>query len=193
MNFNECVKLLKRYSFNKLWKAFISMSVFAVKKIKYNNCLQSPRYQLKLSLYTRIDLNHEGRCILGKKLTTESNVQLAAVYGGKLSIGDNVYFNSNCIIVCRKFVKIGNECIFGPNVCIFDHDHNFGAQGKTSGYKCSDIEIGENCWIGSGSIILRGSKIGNNCVIGAGCIIRGTIPSNSLVTSGRNITIKQLV
>ncbi|MDA1649385.1 MULTISPECIES: acyltransferase [Bacillus cereus group] len=191
MSFKKVTRL-KLPSFNKLWKAFASIIICIARKIKYSHRLLGSTYQLKLNPDTVIDLNNGGKCTLGKNLTTESNVQLASVHGGELSIGDNIFFNSNCIIVCRKSVKIGNGTIFGPNVCIFDHDHKFGSQGKMSGYKCSDIEIGENCWIGAGSIILRGSIIGDNCVIGAGCIIKGEIPPNSLVTGERGIKVRPL-
>lgn len=52
--------------------------------------------------------------------------------------------------------------------------------------------MGNNCWIGSNSILLKNTNIGDNCVIGAGCIISGTIPSNSLVTNDRSLKIEPI-
>jgi len=43
------------------------------------------------------------------------------------------------------------------------------------------IIVGNNCFIGSNSIILPGTRIGSNCVIGAGSVVRGNIPDNSVV------------
>jgi acetyltransferase-like isoleucine patch superfamily enzyme len=42
------------------------------------------------------------------------------------------------------------------------------------------IIVGNNVFIGLGSIILPGVHIGNNCVIGAGSVVNRDIPSNSV-------------
>ncbi|MCI8618868.1 MAG: hypothetical protein HFG44_02185 [Oscillospiraceae bacterium] len=39
-------------------------------------------------------------------------------------------------------------------------------------------EIGENCWIGAGAVILPGVSIGDNTVIGAGSVVTKNIPAN---------------
>lgn len=44
------------------------------------------------------------------------------------------------------------------------------------------IIVGNDVWIGGGSIILPGVKIGNNVVVGAGSVVIGDVPSNVLVT-----------
>jgi acetyltransferase-like isoleucine patch superfamily enzyme len=118
------------------------------------------------------------------------NALLAASYGGHLIIGKSVQINRNCILVSKKSITIGNGCSIGPNVCIYDHDHAFGKQGKIPGkFKVGEIVIGNNCWIGTSVIILRDTKIGDNCVIGAGAVIQGNIPSYSLVTADRKLAI----
>ncbi len=43
------------------------------------------------------------------------------------------------------------------------------------------VHIGNNVFIGTGSIVLPGTIIGDDCIIGAGSIVRGSIPSDSLV------------
>lgn len=49
------------------------------------------------------------------------------------------------------------------------------------GFSVADVIIGDNCWIGSDVIILKGVTIGDNVVIGAKCLIYKDIPSNSIV------------
>ena len=39
-------------------------------------------------------------------------------------------------------------------------------------------EIGKNCWIGAGAIILPGITIGDNVVVGAGSIVTKDLPSD---------------
>ena len=40
------------------------------------------------------------------------------------------------------------------------------------------IKVGDNVFLGRGTILLPGAEIGDNVVIGAGAIVSGTIPSN---------------
>ena len=76
---------------------------------------------------------------------------------------------------------------------ICDPDHRFTAKGIVHGeHKTGVVEIGNNCWIGAGVIILRNTKIGDNCVIGAGCVVKVNVPEKSFVTSPREITINPI-
>ena len=124
--------------------------------------------------------------ITANRIIVEPNVYLAS--SGSLMIGNNVFFNRNTIVVCREQVTIGDNCIIGPNVCVYDHDHIFDASGIKEGFKTRPVRIGNNCWIGAGVIILKGSIIGNNCVIGAGTVVTGMIPDGSIVKSNRDYT-----
>lgn len=101
---------------------------------------------------------------------------------GVISIGTKTYFNRYCMISAHHSVTIGNHCMFGPGVKIFDNNHQFSKEyGVSSQLKCDDIYIGSRCWIASDAIILKGTRIGDNCVIGAGCIVSGNIPAGTLV------------
>ena len=77
---------------------------------------------------------------------------------------------------------------------IYDHDHDFRIKDglKSLKYKTSPIIIGNNVWIGSNTIILRGSKIGNNCVIGAGSVIKGTYEDGSIIVQKRENSVSKL-
>lgn len=82
--------------------------------------------------------------------------------------------------------------MFGPNVCIYDHDHKYDAEGFKEGYRTGAIVIEDHCWIGANVTILRGTHIGEGCVIGAGAILKGDIPEHSLVTPNRELIITRL-
>lgn len=125
----------------------------------------------------------------GKGLIMKPNAYCAIMDGGSLHIGSNVSIARNTIIVCHDNITIGDRCSIAPNVAIYDHDHRFGPDGIKPGYNTKPVVIEKNCWIGIGTIILRGTHIGEGCVIGAGCVVTGDIPSHSLVTSARGLTI----
>lgn len=136
--------------------------------------------------------------IIGKSKMKLGNVEcasytrLAAVAGGSLEIGNHCYFNRACTVISRNNIVIGDICTFGPNVCIYDHDHEFRKEGQTGKFILGSVNIGENCWIGANVIIMRNTTIGKNCVIGAGSIVKGNIPDNSLVTMDKKLTIRPL-
>lgn len=131
------------------------------------------------------------RC--GKGLIMKPNAYLAIMNGGVLHIGKSVSIARNTIIVCHDNIVIGDRCSIAPNVAIYDHDHRFGSDGIEPGYNTAPVVIEKNCWIGVGTVILRGTHIGEGCVIGAGCVVSGDIPSHSLVTSVRDLTIVPIV
>lgn len=54
------------------------------------------------------------------------------------------------------------------------------------------VKIGDNCWIGGGSIILNGVTIGKNTVIGAGSVVTKDIPDNVVAVGNPCKVIKHL-
>jgi acetyltransferase-like isoleucine patch superfamily enzyme len=142
-----------------------------------------------------IEVSRNARCHFGKIVRIHSGSKIKVRDGAELMIGDNVKVNYNCILICHEKIVIENGVEFGPNVLIYDHDHDFRCKkGIKAGKFCSSpVLIGENSWIGAGTIILRGSTIGKNSVIGAGCIIKGEIPDNAVVTQPREQKIRNYV
>lgn len=118
--------------------------------------------------------------------------QMAVVRGGKILVGEGTSIGDNDILVSHGEICIGKNCSLAPNICIYDHDHKFSANGKIEGFKVGKVVVGDNVWCGAGVIILRDTVIGDNCVIGAGTVVKGVIPQNSIVTSNRQLIIKQL-
>ena len=111
------------------------------------------------------------------------NVRAGVVFNiscGELYIGKNVFLNDSSKINVRDFVRVEDGVIIGQNVLIYDHDHDYQSDNMRRSYKTAPVIIGENSWIGSGAIILKGTKIGKNCVVGAGSVVKGEIPDNTI-------------
>ena len=137
-----------------------------------------------------VEIKSKGSSIyLGKSFNAQTNTHFVAVNGGDLMIGDHVSFNRNCIVICRGAITIGDRCTFGPNVCIYDHNHKFDLEGVKGLLKAGEIVIGKSYWISAGVIILKDTHIGDGCVIGAGAVVKGVIPEHSVVTSDRTLKI----
>lgn len=105
---------------------------------------------------------------------------------GIVRIGNGCFFNNDCSINCLDLIEIGEDCIFGENVKIYDHNHSFkeNRKIKEQPMRCDSIHIGKNVWIGSNVIILAGTYVGDNSVISAGVTIHGKIPENTIVKRG---------
>lgn len=114
----------------------------------------------------------------------------------KINIGDNVGI-SGATIYARKGISIGDNTLIGGNVKIFDNDfHPIEVEARNMDIKkcigTKEVNIGENCFIGCNSIILKGSKIGNGTVIGAGSIVSGIFPDNCVVAGNPAKIIKSI-
>jgi acetyltransferase-like isoleucine patch superfamily enzyme len=140
-----------------------------------------------------IDLRQNSKIMFDKAFSARGNFSVIGRETGIISIGKNVFFNLGCSISCLDSIVIGNNVLFGENVKIYDHNHEFkktneliGSQGMVTG----KIVIGNNCWIGTNVVILKNVTIGDNSVIGTGCIIYKDIPSNSTVINQQNLDIK---
>lgn len=166
---------------------------FILKYLTFHKLFYSPF--IRICSGVTISINNKGSVILSKGVLINANTLIAATDGGKMYIGQNVGINRNSTIVCQRKITIGSNTIMGPNVLIYDHDHTFSNNGgvERNKYKSDPVKIGENCWIGAGTIILRGTTLGDNCIVGAGSIIKGTYPNGTVIIQKRNEQIKTII
>ena len=75
-------------------------------------------------------------------------------------------------------IEIGDNVILAPNVTILAHDASLKNVLGVS--QIGRVSIGNNVFVGAGSIILQNVNIGDNVIIGAGSIVSKDIPSNSV-------------
>lgn len=130
-----------------------------------------------------------------EEVSFRDNCKIRIRKNGQLSIGKKVFFNSGCSINCMERVEIGAYTQFGEGVKIYDHNHKFNENQtliKDQGYTVAPVHIGENCWIGSNVIILKGVTIGDNVVIGANCLVYEDIPPNSLVRNESRLIVEPI-
>jgi len=98
-------------------------------------------------------------------------------YGANIAIGENVFFNFNCVVLDVMQVTIGSRALFGPNVQVYTATHPMSHTVRASGLEfAKPVTIGADTWIGGGAIICPGVTIGDRTVIGAGSVVTKDIP-----------------
>lgn len=103
-----------------------------------------------------------------------------------VQIGNNVHLFNTIIDFGHGFlVSIGDNVTL-TGVTVLAHDAS--TQIPLGVSKVGRVKIGNNVFVGHGSIILPGVSIGDNCVIGAGSVVSKDLPSNS-VACGNPIRI----
>ena len=86
--------------------------------------------------------------------------------GHHIHFGSNVYANYNLTCVDDGHIYVGDCVMFGPNVTIATANHPINPELRARGLQYNkDVHIGENVWIGAGTIIVPGVSIGKNTVI----------------------------
>lgn len=99
--------------------------------------------------------------------------------GHHVHFGNKVYANFNLTLVDDGHIYVGDKVMFGPNVTVATANHPIEPSLRSKGLQYNkDVYIGENTWIGAGSIIVPGVKIGKNTIIGAGSVVTKDIPDN---------------
>lgn len=89
---------------------------------------------------------------------------------------------SGASICAARHITIGNRVLIGANVVIADTDfHSLAPENRR--YETNPEKIGaepvvieDNVFIGTGTILLKGTRIGHDSVIGAGSVVTGPIP-----------------
>jgi maltose O-acetyltransferase len=114
-------------------------------------------------------------------------------YGTNISLGDNVFFNFNCVVLDPAPVTIGSNVVFGPAVQIYTATHPLSAaQRRRSLEFARPVEIGSDVWIGGGAIICPGVRIGSGAVVGAGSVVTRDIPGGVLGVGNPCRVIRQV-
>lgn len=114
-------------------------------------------------------------------------------YGYNIHLGENFYANFDCIMLDVCEIKIGKNAMLAPNVQIYTAYHPIDPKLRISGIEYgSPVTIGDNVWIGGGSIINPGVNIGDNVVIGSGSVVTKDIPSNCVAVGNPCKIIKNI-
>lgn len=118
------------------------------------------------------------RTLINRLLKKESSLERA--YRNGFKTGKNFVCYSPYAIDANWpwLISCGDDVLISSDVKILAHDASPCKAGVST--KIGLVTIGNNVFIGAGSIILCNTKIGNNVIIGAGSVVSHDIPSDSV-------------
>jgi maltose O-acetyltransferase len=125
--------------------------------------------------------------------------RIKALINNGLRLGNKTYIDRSVLIddLFPWLISIGSNCRITYGVIIVAHDASIktvardgGSKGALDFSRIGTVSIGDNCFIGVGSVILPNVHIGNNVVIGAGSVVTHDIPDNS-VAAGNPAEVKK--
>lgn len=87
-------------------------------------------------------------------------------------------------------IRVGKNVRYGPNVHIISANHSLVDYDEHP--DCGPIVIGDNCWIGAGSIILPAVHLNEHVVVAAGSVVTKSFGPNVLIGGTPAKIIKNL-
>lgn len=119
--------------------------------------------------------------ISGAEMKTKIEIR----HGAKLILGNNVGISGGTLF-CTEAITVGDNVKIGFGTHIYDTDfHSLDAIDRISKEdvqkaKKKPVRIGNNVFVGTQCVILKGVNIGDNAVIAAGSIVVKDIPANEV-------------
>lgn len=114
-------------------------------------------------------------------------IRPSSYYGGEIGeglvVGDRSSLASGCFIGCSGFISIGDDVLLGPAVRIFSENHVFARTDvtiKSQGVDRGRTTIGDDCWLGSGTVVVANVTIGRGVVTGANTVVTSDLPDGAV-------------
>ena len=158
-----------------------------------------------------VRVRHTGHLHLGRNVTLEEHVQIDALSRDGVRLGDNVSVgrftvieatgvitrlgvgfsigaNSNlgdfCFVGAAGGVRIGENVLIGQRVSFHSENHvatRVDIPMKAQGVTNQGVVVEDDCWLGSGAILLDGVTVGRGSIVAAGSVVTRDVAPYSVV------------
>lgn len=134
------------------------------------------------------------RIKLGRKVRIFPGARFEVHGNGEIDIRDNVSIGQGFHVASQGNLVINSGTVISGNVLITNIDHEYKDVTKpilSQPHIVKETTIGENCFIGFGSVIQAGTVLGNHCVVGANSVVRGHFPDYTVLAGVPAKSIKK--
>lgn len=140
------------------------------------------KFGAKISPRAEVELSPNLKFGRGCRISSFTKIKAA---DGPLTFGNRCGLGTGCFVSSgKKGLTIGDNLVCGPNVVIMASSYRYDALGKhlhDQGVTYKGTHIGDNVWIGAGSVVLDGSDIGDNSIIVANSLVSRRHPPNTVL------------
>lgn len=118
----------------------------------------------------------------------QNMVKIATIEVAKskgMKVGENLYVQGVPNFGSEPFlIEIGNHVTIAEDVSFINHGGDARVTKKIEKFKdgrnFGRIKIGNNTFVGKGTILMPGISIGDNCIVGSLSVVSSSIPDNSV-------------
>jgi len=128
------------------------------------------------------DLNSGGSISVGDGVEILPGAILST-YGGSIEVGDRVYLGPYCVLYGQGGLRVGEDTMIAAHCVIIPSNHGIEVcetSMRMQPLRKVGIEIGRDCWLGTGVKVLDGVTLGDGCVIGAGAVVTRSVPQKAI-------------
>ncbi|RXK56517.1 acyltransferase [Oleiharenicola lentus] len=104
-------------------------------------------------------------------------------YGGRISVGRDVFIGPGAVIYGHGGVEIGDETLVSMHCRILSSNHTVPPAGtpiRSQPDLLLPTKIGRDVWLGAAVTVLGGVTIGDGCVVGAGSVVTRDLPPGAI-------------
>lgn len=157
--------------------------------------------QLELNANLIQGSNAQSEIVLGKNavflvngnVVIDSSARVEIFENAKLCAG-SIYIQRGARIHCAENITIGDNVFISSNCYITDTDDYQIIDKKDKHLNPNTpVVIGNNVWIGYGTIILKGITIGDGAIIAPGSVVTKNVPPKALVQGNPAKVVKKNV
>jgi acetyltransferase-like isoleucine patch superfamily enzyme len=116
----------------------------------------------------------------------------------ELVVGDGTFIGHQCAFHVASSIRIGSHCLLAGGVRVYDMDgHPLDADRRRAGEPTppegiAPVAIGDDVWIGAGSLVLKGVTISDRVVVAAGSVVTKDVPPDVVVAGNPARIVKHL-
>ncbi|MGB1251175.1 MAG: acyltransferase [Candidatus Promineifilaceae bacterium] len=110
-----------------------------------------------------------------------------------LKIGRNCYFNAGATFEAGGQITIGDNVYFGHEVLVLTTSHAIDNPKQRAGeFTRNNVRIDKGAWVGARAVVLPGVTIGEGAIVAAGAVVAKDVPPHTLVGGVPAKPIRQL-
>lgn len=157
-------------------------------KIGYSQC----DFFLARHHKSTLDLG-QGYLIFEGRGNIGAGAKLSIDKGGSLIFGNQFWSTGPILIITRRLIQFGCNCVLSWNITIMDHDaHYIFDNYGTKINEDKAVFLGDHVWLGCNSTILKGTQLSADTIVAANSIVANKkISLSHVILAGSPLEIKR--